>query len=90
MIATEMPAAMRPYSMRSRPQRVLALLERPRPPVLAFELKQIEGIEDHLAVICPAGRLSKIARPAPSHYTASPSIVADATRKPATASLMRG
>jgi hypothetical protein len=34
--------------------------------------------------------LSKIARPCPSHHAASPSIVADAVRRPATASLMRG
>jgi hypothetical protein len=34
--------------------------------------------------------LSKIARRSPSHHTASPSIVVDAVRRAATASLMRG
>ena len=54
----------------------LALLERPWPPVLAVELEQVEGVEDHLAVIRPAMELVEDRRPSPSHQTASPSITA--------------
>jgi hypothetical protein len=35
----------------------LAFLERPRPPILAVELEQIEGIEKRLIVVCATMQL---------------------------------
>jgi hypothetical protein len=60
-----------------------ALLERPRAPVLAVKLQQVEGIKKHLIVT--GARLcsfSNTATPASSQQTASPSIAADVVRNP--------
>jgi len=67
----------------------LALLERPGPPVLAVELQQVEGIEEHLAVMRPAVQLLEH-RQASSQQTASPSIVTELGRSAATALRMSG
>jgi hypothetical protein len=67
---------------------ILALLKGPLPPVRAV---QVKGIGDHLAVMGAVVEFVEDRQPiAVAPHTASPSIVADAVRRAATAFQIQG
>ena len=82
-----------PQARQTSPQqageRRLAGLERRTPQVLAVQLQQVEGVQQHMAAVGFARR-SNTARPLASQATASPSIKHECTLSRLTASTISG